>query len=160
MSFQKYESYGKIRSLEYLADTVEDLKELPKSTMGSTCYVISNATNYMCNSQNEWIPQNQNSNGENSGGNNGNGGSNSNVDLSNYMTKAEVEQAIADATANLVRINELNTLNGESLIGSKDLNIATLIPDEDIVTEAEVHEVMNEISQTVSDALTIKNLDN
>ena len=36
MSFQKYEQYGKIRSMEYIADTVEDLKELPQSAMGST----------------------------------------------------------------------------------------------------------------------------
>ena len=55
MGFQKYEQYGKIRSIEYIADTKEDLVNLPKSPMGSTCYIISESTKYMCNSKNEWI---------------------------------------------------------------------------------------------------------
>jgi hypothetical protein len=142
MSFQKYEQYGKIRSMEYIADTVEDLKELPHSAMGSTCYVIENAVNYMCNSKNEWIAQTKSSGG-NSGG--------ADIDLSNYMTKSEVEQAIATATEGMITEVNFKTINGVSLIGEGDLNIATLIPDEEIASELEMEEA-------IADALTIGQL--
>ena len=142
MSFQKYEQYGKIRSMEYIADTVEDLKELPHSAMGSTCYVIENAVNYMCNSKNEWIAQTKSSGG-NSGG--------ADIDLSNYMTKSEVEQAIATATEGMITEASFKTINGVSLIGEGDLNIATLIPDEEIASELEMEEA-------IADALTIGQL--
>ena len=142
MSFQKYEQYGKIRSMEYIADTVEDLKELPQSAMGSTCYVIENAVNYMCNSKNEWIAQTKSSGG-NSGG--------ADIDLSNYMTKSEVEQAIAIATEGMITESNFKTLNGASIIGEGNLNIETLIPDEEIASEAEMEEA-------IADALTIEQL--
>lgn len=142
MSFQKYEQYGKIRSMEYIADTVEDLKELPHSAMGSTCYVIENAVNYMCNSKNEWIAQTKSSGG-NSGG--------ADIDLSNYMTKSEIEQAIAIATEGMITEANFKTINGVSLIGEGDLNIATLIPDEEIASELEMEEA-------IADALTIEQL--
>ena len=143
MSFQKYEQYGKIRSMEYIADTVEDLKELPQSAMGSTCYVIENAVNYMCNSKNEWIAQTKSSGGNSGGG--------ADIDLSNYMTKSEVEQAIATATEGMITEANFKTINGESLIGEGDLNIATLIPDEEIASELEMEEA-------IADALTIGQL--
>lgn len=143
MSFQKYEQYGKIRSMEYIADTVEDLKELPHSAMGSTCYVIENAVNYMCNSKNEWIAQTKSSGGNSGGG--------ADIDLSNYMTKSEVEQAIATATEGMIKEANFKTINGVSLIGEGDLNLATLIPDEEIASEAEMEEA-------IFDALTIEEL--
>ena len=143
MSFQKYEQYGKIRSMEYIADTVEDLKELPHSAMGSTCYVIENAVNYMCNSKNEWIAQTKSSGGNSGGG--------ADIDLSNYMTKSEVEQAIAAATEGMITEATFKTINGESIIGEGDLNIATLIPDKEIASEAEMEEA-------IADALTIEQL--
>ena len=143
MSFQKYEQYGKIRSMEYIADTVEDLKELPQSAMGSTCYVIENAVNYMCNSKNEWIAQTKSSGGNSGGG--------ADIDLSNYMTKSEVEQAIATATEGMITEVNFKTINGVSLIGEGDLNIATLIPDEEIASELEMEEA-------IADALTIGQL--
>ena len=143
MSFQKYEQYGKIRSMEYIADTVEDLKELPQSAMGSTCYVIENAVNYMCNSKNEWIAQTKSSGGNSGGG--------VDIDLSNYMTKSEVEQAIATATEGMITEANFKTINGESIIGEGNLNIETLIPDEEIASEAEMEEA-------IADALTIEQL--
>lgn len=136
MSFQKYEQYGKIRSLEYIADTVVDLADLPKATMGSTCYVIENATNYMCNSKNEWIPQNKPSSG---------GGGGGDIDLSNYMTKSEVAKAISDATAGMIKEEDLITINGESLVGDRDVNVANLIPDEDITSEQELHTTLTQV---------------
>ena len=143
MSFQKYEQYGKIRSMEYIADTVEDLKELPQSAMGSTCYVIENAVNYMCNRKNEWIAQTKSSGGNSGGG--------ADIDLSNYMTKSEVEQAIATATEGMITEVNFKTINGVSLIGEGDLNIETLIPDEEIASELEMEEA-------IADALTIGQL--
>ena len=143
MSFQKYEQYGKIRSMEYIADTVEDLKELPQSAMGSTCYVIENAVNYMCNSKNEWIAQTKSSGGNSGGG--------ADIDLSNYMTKSEVEQAIATATEGMITEASFKTINGESIVGEGNLNIETLIPDEEIASELEMEEA-------IADALTIGQL--
>ena len=143
MSFQKYEQYGKIRSMEYIADTVEDLKELPQSAMGSTCYVIENAVNYMCNSKNEWIAQTKSSGGNSGGG--------ADIDLSNYMTKSEVEQAIATATEGMITEASFKTINGESIVGEGNLNIETLIPDEEIASELEMEEA-------IADALRIGQL--
>ena len=143
MSFQKYEQYGKIRSMEYIADRVEDLKELPHSAMGSTCYVIENAVNYMCNSKNEWIAQTKSSGGNSGGG--------ADIDLSNYMTKSEVEQAITIATEGMITEANFKTINGVSLIGEGDLNIATLISDEEITSELEME-------KAITDALKIEQL--
>lgn len=141
MSFQKYEQYGKIRSLEYIADTVVDLADLPKATMGSTCYVIENATNYMCNSKNEWIPQNKPVDNNSGGTVNPDSGS---VDLSNYMTKAEVNAAIAAATTGVIKEDDLKTINGASLIGEGDIELSAIIPDEEIVSEEELTEHLTE----------------
>ncbi len=148
MSFQKYEQYGKIRSMEYIADTVEDLKELPQSAMGSTCYVIENAINYMCNSKNEWIAQNKPANNGSTGGAVTPDGS---IDLSNYMTKAEVSAAITLATAGMLKEEDLITINGESLVGERDINIAELIPETEIVSDAE-------LQTTIVQAMTIEEI--
>ena len=141
MSFQKYEQYGKIRSVEYMADAVADLAELPKSAMGSTCYVIENAITYMCNSKQEWIPQNKPA--DNSSNNNNTPvAPDGTVDMSNYMTKAEVTAAIALATSGMIKEEDLITINGESLVGEKDINVAQLIPDEEITSEAEMSDAI------------------
>ena len=43
MAYQKFGHHDS----SFIADTIDDLKDLPKnSSMGSTCYVISNATKY------------------------------------------------------------------------------------------------------------------
>jgi hypothetical protein len=51
--------YARRTSLEnvYIADTKEDLNLLPHSTMGSTCWVISENLEYICNSKNKWLPK-------------------------------------------------------------------------------------------------------
>ena len=49
MAFQKFN----VGDTHYIADTKEDLKLLPAATMGSTCYVIENASKYMINSKGE-----------------------------------------------------------------------------------------------------------
>ena len=41
----------------YIADTVEDLKDIPTSSMGSTCYIIETSETYMVNSAGDWVLQ-------------------------------------------------------------------------------------------------------
>jgi hypothetical protein len=76
MAYQKFGHHDS----SYIADTIEDLKELPLASMGSTCYVISNATKYMVNSKGEWIAQYTNTTGGMM------------PDLSNYVTKDMLEK--------------------------------------------------------------------
>ena len=78
MAYQKYGHHDSA----YVADTIEDLKDLPNASMGSTCYVISNATKYMINSSGEWIAQYTNA---------GTGGG-AIPDLSNYVTRDEIKR--------------------------------------------------------------------
>lgn len=53
MAFHKYNQGDS----SWIADSVADLSDLPLSNIGSTCYVISNASKYMVNSKGEWIRQ-------------------------------------------------------------------------------------------------------
>lgn len=87
-------AYKRISSIAFIADFVSDLKTLPKSNMGAECYVIENACEYKCNSLGEWINQTSVIN------------DNIQVDLSEYVTKDEMQLAINDTKA--------NTLFGES----------------------------------------------
>ena len=43
--------------MSYIADTVADLRSLPKSTIGSTCLIIETGEKYVVNSKGEWILQ-------------------------------------------------------------------------------------------------------
>lgn len=112
-----YQKYGQHDS-SYIADTPEDLAKLPKTcSMGSTCYIISNATKYMVNSKGEWIAQTTVSSG-NAGGNG------SAPDLSNYATKEEIEELkvlINTKQDQLVDGENIKTINGQSILGSGDL---------------------------------------
>jgi len=40
---------------EFACDTVDDLKDLPKCTMGSIAVVIEDASVYMINGNGEWV---------------------------------------------------------------------------------------------------------
>lgn len=40
---------------EYVADTPEDIKDIPPCAMGSTLFVISTAELYVMNSENTWV---------------------------------------------------------------------------------------------------------
>ena len=51
------QKYNPASDIHYLADTIEDLKSLPKHSMGDTCLVIENQRVYMANSEGEWIDQ-------------------------------------------------------------------------------------------------------
>lgn len=41
----------------FIADTVDDLKNIPVVSMGSTCYIIETSDKYMVNSSGEWVLQ-------------------------------------------------------------------------------------------------------
>ena len=41
----------------FIADTVDDLKNIPTTSMGSTCYIIETSDKYMVNSSGEWVLQ-------------------------------------------------------------------------------------------------------
>lgn len=53
MAYARYGQHDK----SFICDGIEDLKNLPFATIGSTCYVIENASKYMVNSKGEWIRQ-------------------------------------------------------------------------------------------------------
>lgn len=55
----------------FICDTVEDLANLPRCSMGSTCYVIDQATYYMVNSKGEWINQKKTTSSGDSGSGSG-----------------------------------------------------------------------------------------
>ena len=54
MGYQRHNSMSDAR---FVCDTIEDLANLPRCSMGSTCYVIDQAAYYMVNSKGEWISQ-------------------------------------------------------------------------------------------------------
>lgn len=91
-------AYKRISAMYFMADSKDDLTNLPESQMGAECYVIEEACEYKCNSKNEWIKQSiviAATEGEEES-----------IDLSNYITKEELNQTLAD--------KKLDTTFGES----------------------------------------------
>ena len=84
MAYTRYGQHDK----SFICDDVEDLKILPYASMGSTCYVIANASKYMVNSRGEWVRQTY-------GNEAGPGGED--IDLSKYATRDEVIDIVAKA---------------------------------------------------------------
>ena len=83
MAYARYGQHDK----SFICDDVEDLATLPFATMGSTCWVIANASKYMVNSRGEWVRQTY-------GDGTTPGGSGSNIDLSSYATIEYVDEEI------------------------------------------------------------------
>ena len=77
-----YSKYGPSADRHYMADTVEDLKDLPWHSMGDTCYVIENGKTYHVNSKHEWICPEDTAVQEA-------------IDLSGYVTKEEIADTLA-----------------------------------------------------------------
>ena len=50
-------AYEKIRAFQYIADTLEDLKNIKNEKMGTECYVIKESAEYMLMSTGEWVKQ-------------------------------------------------------------------------------------------------------
>lgn len=80
-------AFEKVRALQYIADSKEDLKLIPDTRMGTECYVIKEACEYKLMSTGEWIKQVAS-------------GASIDIDLSDYATEQYVDKAIADAGVN------------------------------------------------------------
>ena len=96
-------AFKKISALYFMADSTEDLINLPDVQMGATCFVITEACEYKSTSDGEWIKQvNFASNG------NGN-----TADLTGYATQSYVNEKIGNlvssAPENLDTLAELAT---------------------------------------------------
>lgn len=101
---------------QYIADYLSDLAELPKNSMGSTCWVIETAEKYMINSKGEWILQTVSTNGRGTGG-----GGSSDADLSAYATivysDSEDAKVLAHSDAKDVAMqNQINDIEEESTV--------------------------------------------
>ena len=114
--------------------------------MGSTCYIIADASTYMKNSRGEWIPQNSGNSGSGSGGS-------SDADLSKYATIDFVNKQLANKQDTLVDGVSIKTLNEVSLLGSGNINL-----DDQFATDKEVSETVVNVEETIVEALTIEKI--
>ena len=102
-------AFERVRPLQYIADTKEDLKNIKENKIGIECYVIKEACEYKQMSTGEWIKQVPISAGSGNGNIDLSGFATEQyvdnaianikfpeVDLSNYSTKEDVDKAIAD----------------------------------------------------------------
>ena len=78
----------RINSIYFLADSKEDLANIEFTSMGMECYVIKDACEYRCTSTGEWVKQVPSTSAT------------SDIDLSSYVTKQDLEVAIKDTKAN------------------------------------------------------------
>lgn len=78
-------AYKRISPMYFIADAEQDLQLLSGALMGAECYVIEEACEYKCNSKGEWVKQIITPTA-----------SSGNVDLSNYVTKDELQQTFTD----------------------------------------------------------------
>lgn len=83
----------------YIADDKDDLTSLPESKMGSTCLVISENMEYICNSKGKWIARRKTS-----------------TDLSptDYYTKTEIDSKIKESKIALTT-NEILAITMKNL---------------------------------------------
>lgn len=96
-------AFKKISALYFMADSTEDLINLPDAQMGATCFVITEACEYKSTSDGEWIKQVNSAS-------NGNGNT---ADLTGYATQSYVNEKIGNlvssAPENLDTLAELAT---------------------------------------------------
>lgn len=90
-------AYKKINAVYFIADSKDDLKSLPEAPMGAECFVIEEAIEYKCTSDNRWFKQS------------GNAIQNGSIDLTGYATEDYVDNAIAN-------IEELIALTKEEIL--------------------------------------------
>ena len=92
-------AYKKISSMYFIADSKDDLKNLPIAPMGAECFVIEDASEYKCTSDNHWFKQTKNI--TNTGGT---------VNLTGYATEKYVDEAI-NKIEQLVALTKEEILN-------------------------------------------------
>ena len=124
-------AFKRINSTYFMADTVEDLNNLPEVEMGTECFVIAEAAEYRATSDGKWFnqtPSASTSTEEES------------VDLSNYITKEELDSALAnledepvdlsgyatkEELANYVSKEEMGETKVETMFGETEENMAS-----------------------------------
>ena len=89
-------AYKKISAVYFIADSKDDLKNLPVAQIGAECFVIEEASEYKCTSDNRWFKQT----GVATSGS---------IDLTGYATENYVDEAIA-------KIEELIALTKEEIL--------------------------------------------
>ena len=101
-------AFKRINSTYFMADTVEDLNNLPEVEMGTECFVIAEAAEYRATSDGKWFnqtPSASTSTEEES------------VDLSGYATKEEL--------AIYVSKEEMGETKVETMFGETEENMAS-----------------------------------
>ena len=78
----------------YIADSKEDLTLLPQSSMGSTCWVISEGLEYICNSRGKWLPRYNKTSAPLD-------------ELQNYYTKKEIDRRLEKMPAEALSHEEI-----------------------------------------------------
>lgn len=86
-------------SSAFICDAKEDLVLLPHSSMGSTCLVISENLEYICNSKGKWLPRLN---------------KNAIIDSTNYYTKNEIDSKISETKIALTK-NEILAITMQNL---------------------------------------------
>lgn len=132
-------AYKRISAVYFLADSKNDLKNIPTPKMGAECFVIKDACEYKVTSTGEWVKQSiaTSSSGES-------------VDLTGYATEEYVEEAIAS-----IAIPSLEGLATEEFVNQAIID-ATHV--EDIYGEAHSFGLMvkAEENRTLIDAMLTK----
>lgn len=77
-------AYKRISAVYFLADSKEDLKDIPTPKMGAECFVIKDACEYKATSSGEWVKQSVASTSS----------SGESVDLTGYATEDYVDSAV------------------------------------------------------------------
>ena len=101
-------AFKRINSTYFMADTVEDLNNLPEVEMGTECFVIAEAAEYRATSDGKWFNQTPSASTSTEG---------ESVDLSSYATKEEL--------ANYVSKEEMGETKVETMFGETEENMAS-----------------------------------
>jgi hypothetical protein len=124
-------AFKRINSTYFMADTVEDLNNLPEVEMGTECFVIEAACEYRISSDGKWFNQTPSASTSTEG---------ESVDLSNYITKEELDSALAnfedepvdlsgyatkEELANYVSKEEMGETKVETMFGETEENMAS-----------------------------------
>ena len=83
-------AFKRINSTYFMADTVEDLNSLPEVEMGTECFVIAEAAEYRVTSDGKWFNQASGSSTPTETPK-----EEESVDLSKYVTKDELDEALS-----------------------------------------------------------------
>lgn len=146
MGYMKIDAIPEAR---YLCDTIEDLSTLlPRPNYGDTCWVISEAREYIRNSKGEWLPKDKIS-----------AGVDTKVDLTGYATEDFVQEQIQNIEHPIVEVpsklseleNDVNHVS-QDYVDTKVADLVNSAP-ETLDTIGEIAQALKE-HQDVADAIT------